>query len=514
VKYKKEFDREHHFLSLYCWRLLKNKDYRMVHDEDLQCMLMAFDGMVNGFTLKEIQQRYGGSLSLPTITRRQTKAMENGWIRNNVCLNIPEKYSETFLNCLTYGKVEKRLLEAINNANNPVKTSRENGSTTENTEPVLRQVTVSPPWHITPRTEPVDLSYYNRSKSADNPQKESARFRSHFGVAFHVAGWLSHNILRLWEKRKKIDSKPPVNIGLNYGYLVHKACGIILNHWANEDIFKDVKVRISGIDGIRIVDPKDNDRLARTSWAVSCIVNCDLLSNLFAYENTIIDRINVPAQLKQSYNAIQLKTLRSHILSDPGYSYLYGEKPLFPTTNEVNKYRVSRSEKRKTDSNSPFGNYLDHDIVITGLSALNPHSGFHAFSSFGIQEEIEKIQHTFPDAGEVAGHIFLNSGNIPRRDSSKHEAIGLLNSRRIGLWPEDLMDLARIRKDNANGGVFMCCSDPEKASALYTVLTKMDIVNHLFIDVDTAHALYKKLGLTEEDFAADVSARDKVLSRL
>lgn len=497
----------------------------MVHDEDLQCMLMAFDGMVNGFTLKEIQHRYGGSLSLPTITRRQTKAMENGWIRNNVCLNIPEKYSETFLNCLTYGKVEKRLLEAIHNANNPVNASKKNSSATEITETVLRRVTVSPPWHITPRPEPIDLSYYNCSKAADISKKEDTRFKNHFGVAFHVAGWLSHDILRLGAKRNKIESSLPVNIGLNYGYLIHKACGIALNHWANEDKFKDIKVRLSGIDGIRIVaptdkdefrpvDPKNNDRLARTSWAVSCIVNCDLLSSLFAYENTIIDRINVPAHLNQSYDAIQCKTLNTHIRSDPGYMYLYGEKPLLPTTAEVNKYRVSRRERRKTDSKTPYGHFLDKDIVVTGLSALDPHSGFHAFSSAGIKEELEKIQQNFPDAGEVAGHIFLNSGNIPRRDNKKQETIGLLNSRQIGLWPEDLIDLARIRKDNANGGVFMCCSDPGKASALYTVLTKMDMVNHLFIDVDTAHALYKKLGLTEEYFAADVSARDKVLSQL
>lgn len=452
-------------------------------DEELENILMAFEGEAFGLTLDAIRQRYKHT-SNATVARRQKKARDAGHVQKKVLLNIPDKYKDSFLNYITYVPMEQRLLKVLR---------EEHGSK-------LDRLTVVP-------------AIRNTTDAGEEPHPDDeADFPTRTAVAFHTAGWLARDILKIRNETKK----PVIHIGLNYGYMVHKVCMHLRHNWS-EDELAGTSVRLSGLTGVHSIDPQGNETLAKKAWEVSSIANCGVLAPTFKASPPIIDRINVPAQLtdpgKDGFSEDEKALLKNYLLSaDPAYSFLFGDKPVFPTWDEIKTYRA----RRKNQKNYECGHFLDLDIIVTGLSALEPSAGFRAYSSPELQKKLQKLQDEKPVAGEVASHVFMADGCIPRRDHPKWgNVIGTLNSLRVGLCPEDLMDVAeknQKRKLGA-GGVLMCCTGKLKAEPLFTVLTTMNLVNHAIIDSDIAEIFYTKLGLIKH-FKEDREERDMVIRQL
>jgi hypothetical protein len=448
----------------------------MEMDDELRSMLTAYEGEVYGLTLQQLGEKYGNK-SPATVARWQAKAKEKGYVQRKLVLNIPDEYKQSFLMHLTHRTIEERL----------IKTFREKYGSK------LRGITVVPS----------ELSGPDSERVGSTPATAAA-------VAFHTAGQLRHDIHVFRRDKNKTD----INIGLNHGYLIHETCQCLKDTWADKDLQRTT-VRLSALSGVHTVEPKWDPELARNAWRLSSTANCDALADAF-HSNITIDRINMPAQLTdrgtRGFTEEERQLLSSYLMpADHAYRHLFGNRPVFATGKEVTEYR----KRRKDPQEQECGHFLDLDIAVTGLSALEHTAGYRAYMSPELQQRVEQLAEEKLVSGEVAGHVFMPDGSIPRRDHSKYgNVMGTLNSLRVGLWPEDFMDLAQKKQDAEAGGVLMCCSGKQKAAPLFVVLTSgMELVNHAIIDMDIAEEFYKKLGLME-CFTQDKEARDQVITHL
>jgi len=144
-----------------------------------------------------------------------------------------------------------------------------------------------------------------------------------------------------------------------------------------------------------------------------------------------------------------------------------------------------------------YGTILDHDILVTSMSALTSDSGLVEFISPDV--DIERLRDQHDACGDVANHIFTKDGRFPRGRLKRND-LEHFNARILSLWPEDLRDVAKLHSENNSreGGVILVSSGKDKAESICVALTKLNIANYLVIDTNMAWAMYDELGIDKE----------------
>ncbi|HNT88903.1 MAG TPA: hypothetical protein PKL84_13655, partial [Candidatus Hydrogenedentes bacterium] len=243
---------------------------------------------------------------------------------------------------------------------------------------------------------------------------------------------------------------------------------------------------------------------ARRSWVSSSAVNAQRLVQAFRHQEDMrVHLIRVPAIIgKEMFESerrrldMTREVLQNFCKSDPGYRYLYGDKPIFPTTAQAEAYLSERWLRRGTDPGQ-FGTILEQDFLLTGLSSLDKTAGFVHLSDLALDKQVEYFRERFHASGDVASHIFTEDSKIPRLDHPAHPEIGAENARVLSLWPEDLTQCADLHRATPGGVIVLSCGQ-KKAHALLIALTGLQIANYVVIDTNLAWKLYEHMGMINE----------------
>ncbi len=451
----------------------------------LQELLFSHLYYIEKQSLKEISETTG--VSITTVSRRLSEANRKNYIRETCIITPPDEYKESFFKHITFSVIGKTLTKAFN--------IQKAG---------LRQVIV-----VAGDKDP-------RKEVPDTPDTNFVRARR---VAGHAAQLFAEQLKALLAKNESI-----INIGVNWGHGVQWVCKYFYD-CCDEELRSTpgARLALSGLTGLFGVDSDAKEpklrELARQSWEVSSAANIQAMANVFSdAENIPVRLVRVPAFLndeifKEVKDSRDTQEFLARVYqADPGYFRLYGTKPVAPTTHMAQEFLERRMDAFFTDQSEQYkdsfvlkyGNILNHDIILTGMSALEDSAGLVQFLAPEFSPDTFKIFRERYDAfGDVASHIFTKRGEIPRRGESE---IGDLNSRALSLWPEDLRDVADIHRqgDCQEGGVIVVSSGHEKAEPLCIALTKLNIANYLVIDTNMAWKMYDWLridpAVKEADF--------------
>ncbi len=456
----------------------------MESDLVLQQLLIAQQSYVEKMTSNEIAE--ANNVSLATVSRRLSEAKALGFVQETCRIVPPEGYSEPFYQRLNYHAVGQRLMQELN----------KKGAG-------LRSMVVtrgdSDPGRETPDT-------------AANQWPRISR------VAYHAARLLAEQMTLLKEERAKNEpERRKLRIGVNWGYSVQWLCKRF-HDWCDQDLSatSPEEIEFSALTGLFWVDSKQVV-LARRSWEVSSAANAQLLAGAFSRSQEMQVRlVRAPAFLSEalvnedgSLRANDPQLLQDFFKADPGYSAVYGTKPICPTGEEARAYLDERWAMHKQEPmDNRFGDILKHDFLLTSMSALETHASLTRFMEPEIgQGGLEKFRDKDDACGDIASHVFTKDGLLPRRGDSRYKKIGALNCRMLSLWPEDLRDVAEVhREKNAQaGGTILMSSDHRKAQPLYIALTKLHIANDVIIDANLAWKMYELLGIGEKQRVEDFS---------
>jgi hypothetical protein len=192
--------------------------------------------------------------------------------------------------------------------------------------------------------------------------------------------------------------------------------------------------------------------------------------------------------------------LQAFCRTDPAYANIYGDKPVLPSDKDAQDFLRQRWERRLLYERR-YGSILAHDVIVTGLSALDDSAGIMSFSSADLKQRLLASRGEHPTAGDLASHVFMNSGHIPRLDHPVWPDVGATNCRALGLWPEDLTQVADQAREinDPSRGVIMVCSGQRKAKALLAAITNLRPANDLVIDTNLAWELFELLEIKERD---------------
>jgi DNA-binding transcriptional regulator LsrR (DeoR family) len=181
---------------------------------------------------------------------------------------------------------------------------------------------------------------------------------------------------------------------------------------------------------------------------------------------------------------------------------VYGNKPVFPKTRDVQGY-LQRREKAlghmsEQDYQEEFGNIMRYDLLISGMSALE---GEASIVKYYTTEEGGNLEARIAEenvCGDLASHLLTEDGSIPRRGDADCPWAADMNSRALSLWPEDLAQVAQIHRDRDMGGTLLVCSGQQKAKPLLVALTKLHAANEICVDTNLAWKLLTLLGVDED----------------
>jgi DNA-binding transcriptional regulator LsrR (DeoR family) len=459
-----------------------------------QQLLLCFEHFVEGLSYEALAEKH--KLSVATVSRRITEAQKKGYLRPRHTLVPPVEHREELFARVRHLRVESRVLEILRNrhATN------------------LRQVTVCT-GDLNPEREVPD--------SAANDYQRLSR------VALHAAYRLQYHVHELDKERPRDSSGRPqyrLRIGINWGWTM-VTLSRYFKELADARIRRMTNVTVSGLTGIFWPDSEKEPDYAYKSWETSSSSCAQNIHESLAFENlpqvtNYIHRVRVPTLLTRELVAgerLGVSTisdaLQQFFLSDPGYRSVHGRKPVYPTAEQAAQFCGDRHRalahllerypdriynKAEEDAfESSYGNIARYDLLVTGLSALTKDS---AIMNVLPPREREKLETSYiPDEklrGDLATHLFTEDGVFKRRTNDSDEGSAELNSRVVGLWPEDLKEVADRHRERPFGGVLVACAGHEKAEPLLVATTKMDIANEICIDTNLA---WKLLVLAEED---------------
>lgn len=450
-------------------------------DSVLEILVMAQLHFVEGLNYSEIANLHG--VSVATVSRRIKEAREGGYVVETRRVVPPtEEIERAMYDHVTFERVGQHLLEALN--------ERDAG---------LRRVIVVAG----------DLPF-----SVDDiaeRERNSGRQRT-TRVGKHAAALMAQQIDEMRKKRECL------RIGVNWGPSVQMACKHF-QEFAPANLLDMDNVTVSALSGLFWVDSNrteqdrrnDLERMRR-SWSVSATANAQMLIKAFPKscdKGTYF--IRLPALISEMTYQKELPrihvtrdVLKNFCAADPGYRFLYGNKPIFPSAKEAEDFLSRRSRSYLTDVEE-YGTILQHDILISGLSSLSSSAAFVHVGGPEFQKRIVHYREAYNACGDVASHIFTESGKIPRKDDPDCPEIGPDNARVLSLWPEDLMQVADLHRHSGPGGTIIVASGAKKARALMVAVTKLRVANYVVIDTNLAFKLYEELGLLhmrDEDLKA------------
>jgi len=451
-----------------------------IESPTLQQLIFGYLYYIEKQNFQQIADASG--ISIATVSRRLKEAKELGFIRETFSFVLPDQYKNNFFENVTFPTISNRLLEEF---------GRKNAG--------IRKIIVVAG---------------DRNPAKEVPDTIQNGFPRAQRVATHAA-WL------LAEQTKALlYTKPKIQIGVNWGYTVQRVCNHFIN-WCDQEL-KQVSpdyIALSGLTGLFWVDSEDKSKQAlfRQAWSSSSSVNVETLARAFKNGSEIPIRIvRSPAFLSQSLLKnlnvkFELSNETEYILgtvfqADPGYNTLYGHKPVVPTDKSVGTFLNERweaythkdlPEKLEKEHMNQYGTILDHDILVTSMSALTSDSGLVEFISPDV--DIERLRDQHDACGDVANHIFTKDGRFPRGRLKRND-LEHFNARILSLWPEDLRDVAKLHSENNSreGGVILVSSGKDKAESICVALTKLNIANYLVIDTNMAWAMYDELGIDKE----------------
>jgi DNA-binding transcriptional regulator LsrR (DeoR family) len=451
-----------------------------IESPTLQQLIFGYLYYIEKQNFQQISDAAG--ISIATVSRRLKEAKECGFIKETFSFVLPDQYRNNFIENVTFPAISGRLLEEF---------SRKNAG--------LRKIIVVAG---------------DRNPAKEVPDTVQNGFPRAQRVATHAA-WL------LAEQTKALlNKKPKIQVGVNWGYTVQRVC----NHfkdWCDQELkqISPDNIALSGLTGLFWVDSEDKSKQAlfRRAWSNSSSVNVEILAGSFENGTKIPIRIvRSPAFLSQSLLKnlkvkVELSKETEYILgtvfqADPGYNTLYGHKPVVPTDKSVGTFLNERweaythkdlPEKSEKGLMNQYGTILDHDILVTSMSALTSDSGLVEFISPDVN--IEKLRDEYDACGDVANHIFTKDGSYPRGRLKRND-LEQFNARILSLWPEDLRDVSQLHREtnSSEGGVILVSSGKDKAESLCVALTKLNIANYLVIDTNMAWAMYDELGINKE----------------
>lgn len=454
-------------------------------DRTLEELVMAYRHYVEGLSQQEIANIHGTSVA--TVSRRLTGALRNGYVHTTVRITPPAEYHEEMLRWIEHPKISTRLLGALNSLGAG-----------------LRKVSVCT-GDIPPDIE--------RPDAPDNDYRRLKR------VAAHAAKRLTAQLLELHNARPKNTEGSPVRlrIGINWGYtMLHVSNEFLAN--ADDALGEIDHVSIGGLCGPFWTNSERFPEFERMTTETGCSTCVQNLSKALPNDPARFEhRIRIPAFLGEElfpqdepdfdpHEASGI--IRQLCHSDPAYSSLYGDKPIFPTTEKVDDFIKDRwdrfDEMSEADHQKLYGSVLRYDLLLTGLSSLDPDASMKRVLTPTDAANLELAIQEEDLCGDIAGHVFDRQGRVFRQGDRRPRGIGNLNSRVTGLWPEDLAQVAKRHQGKPAGGVILVSAGRRKAEALLIATTVLGVANEIVIDTNLAWGLYDLLGLEserDEDFA-------------
>lgn len=482
-------------------------------DSVVDQVVLAFRHYVEGLTYEQISSIYG--ISQATISRRIAEAQKRGIIETRTQLHPPAGHLEDVLRAVRHESLEKWLLAKLN----------ERGAG-------LRQVIV-----CTGDLDPTQ-------EKPDSHENGNPRIKR---VGVHAAHRLAEHILALDEEREaagEIDTRR-LRVGVNWGWtMLHMSRHFLEFAPARMRVVKHLSV--SGLAGVFWFDSMRDPRIEHVTWASSsstCAQN--LLDAFEPGEQNYIHRVRVPALMSDDLLDAALKDiemdagktfsrsdehgrvsghyadaldsaktaeiLRRFCISDPGFQSVYGSKPIFPSSEQVEQYiaertrawqAVGQDRERERDAIARYGNIARYDMLITGMSALQGDSALlrcYKEEQEGVAEHITEENL----CGDIVTHLFTEEGVVPRRGAQHSPWASRINARAIGPWPEDLIGVAEKHREKSCGGVLLVCSGHTKAKPLLIAVTKLRVANEICIDTNLAFRLMELLGMAKNDIFQD-----------